>query len=159
FPIIDADSHVWEPHTIWEKYLDRDYRILARSSFWYEENDGIATAILNGQPAKPLGTSKINRHAIWRPGMTPEDVGALDPTIAHEDNPGASDAKARLRDMDALSIDQALLFPTLFAEYFPAIENPDVAHALARAYNDWIWDFSRAAPRRLLAIAVLPLQD
>jgi len=47
----------------------------------------------------------------------------------------------------------------LFAEYFPAIENPDVAYALARAYNDWIWDFTRKAPKRLVPVAVLPLQD
>lgn len=159
FPVIDADSHVFEPTAIWEEYLDRDYRVPARTAFWYEEADGITTVILNGQPAKRLNASKINRQAIWRPGMRPEDIGALDPTVAHPPNPGASDARARLQDMDALGIDQAVLFPTLFAEYFPAIENPDVAHALARAYNDWIWEFSRAAPKRLLPVAVLPLQD
>src|SRR2546429_535884 len=35
---------------------------------------------------------------------------------------------------------------------------PDVAYALARAYNDWIADFCKAAPRRLFAAAILPLQ-
>jgi len=159
FRVVDADSHILEPTTIWEKYLDREYRTPARSAFWYEDCDGIITAILNGQPAKPLNTSKINRQAIWRPGMKPEDIGALDPTIPHPTNPGASNPKARVRDMDALGIDRAVLFPTLFAEYFPAVENPDVAYALARAYNDWIWDFSRQAPRRLVPVAVLPLQD
>jgi predicted TIM-barrel fold metal-dependent hydrolase len=159
FPVVDADSHVFEPAEIWTKYLDRDYRVPARSAFWYEEVDGVTTVILNGLPAKPLNASKINRQAIWRPGMKPEDIGALDPSVPHATNPGAADAKARLRDMDALGIDQAVLFPTLFAEYFPAIENPDVAYALARAYNDWIWDFSRRAPKRLFPVAVLPLQD
>jgi predicted TIM-barrel fold metal-dependent hydrolase len=159
FPIIDADSHVFEPTAIWERYLDRGYRTLARSVFWYEQEDGITTVILNGQPARPLNAGKINRQAIWRPGTKPEDIGALDPNVAHPTNHGASDARARLADMDALGIDQAILFPTLFAEYFPAIENPDVAHALARAYNDWIWDFSRKAPERLIPIAILPLQD
>jgi uncharacterized protein len=159
FPVMDADSHVWEPTAVWEKYLDRDYRVLARSAFWYEDIDGVATVILNGRPGKALNCSKINRQTIWRPGMKPEDIGALDPSIAHPTNPGASDPTARLRDMDALGIDQALLFPTLFGEYFPAIDSPDVAYALARAYNDWIWDFARRAPRRLLPTAVLPLQD
>lgn len=159
FPVIDADSHVFEPTAIWEKYLDRDYRVPARSAFWYEEVDGITTIILNGKPAKPLGMSKINRQAIWRPGMRPEDIGALDPSVSHPTNPGAADPKARLKDMDALGIAQAVLFPTLFGEYFPAIENPDVAYALARAYNDWIWDFARTAPKRLIPVAVLPLQD
>ncbi len=159
FPVIDADSHVFEPAAIWEKYLDREYRVLARSAFWYDEADGITTVILNGKPAKSLNASKINRQAIWRPGMQPEDIGALDPSVAHPTNPGAADPKARLRDMDTLGIDQAVLFPTLFGEYFPAIENPDVADALARAYNDWVWDFARTAPQRLIPTAVLPLQD
>src|SRR6202158_6106785 len=159
FAILDADSHVFEPATIWTDYLDRAYRVLARSVFCYEEGDGRPTVILNGKPAKPMNVSRLNRQAIWRPGMQPEDIGALDPDVAHPINPGAADPRARLRDMDAMGIDQAVLFPTLFAEYFPAIENPDVAYALARAYNDWIWDFSRKAPKRLLPVAVLPLQD
>lgn len=58
-----------------------------------------------------------------------------------------------------MGIDKALLFPTLFAEYFPIIENPDAAFALARAYNDWIIDFCGAAPQRLFPAAVLPMQD
>ena len=58
-----------------------------------------------------------------------------------------------------MGIDQALLFPTLFGEYFPAVENPDLALALSRAYNDWIADFCKEAPQRLFAAAVLPLQD
>ena len=159
FPVIDADSHVFEPTEIWEEYLDRHYRPVARSAFWYEEADGVTTAILNGQPAKPLNIGRINRQAIWRPGMKPEDIGALDPHVSHPINPGAADPTVRLRDMDALGIEQAVLFPTLFAEYFPAIENPDVAFALARAYNDWIWEFSRRARKRLIPVAVLPLQD
>ena len=160
FPVIDADSHVFEPAAIWEKYVERSYRPLAKSAFWYETGEtGTPTVILNGRTAKPMNVSKINRQAIWRPGMKPEDVGALDPDIAHETNPGASDPKARLRDMDALGVDQAILFPTLFAEYFPMIENPDVAAALARAYNQWIWDFSQKSPRRLVPVAVLPIQD
>lgn len=161
FPVIDADSHVLEPRAIWEDYLDRSYRTLARSVFWHERKGeaGVPTTILNGKPAKPMNLSRINRQAIWRPGLRPEDIGSLNPEADHPINPGAEDPRARLKDMDEIGVDQALLFPTLFAEYFPMVENPDVAHALARAYNDWIWDFSRKAPKRLVPVAVLPIQD
>src|SRR5581483_7372016 len=54
--------------------------------------------------------------------------------------------------------DRALLFPTLFAEHFPLVENPDVAWALARAYNDWLLHFATADPHRLIPVAVLPMQ-
>jgi predicted TIM-barrel fold metal-dependent hydrolase len=61
--------------------------------------------------------------------------------------------------MDTLGIDKALLFPTLFAEYFPVVDNPDVASALARAYNDWIYDFTSGTRDRLIPAMVLPTQD
>ena len=158
--VFDCDSHVLEPTDIWTKYLDADYRISARSAFWHEVDDlGGPLTILNGKQAKEMNPGPLNRQAIWRPGMKPEDIGALDPTVRHPITPGAQDPTARLKDMDAMGVDQALLFPTLFAEYFPIVENPDAAFALARAYNDWIADFCSAAPRRLVPAAVLPLQD
>ena len=72
---------------------------------------------------------------------------------------GASNPQARLADMDAMGIDQAFLYPTWFAEGFFLVRDPDTAYALARAYNDWIADFCKAAPDRLFAAAMLPLQD
>ena len=72
---------------------------------------------------------------------------------------GAWEPQARLRDMDAMGVDQALLYPTWFAEGFPLVKDPDVAYALARAYNNWIADFCAAAPDRLFAAAMIPLQN
>jgi len=158
--VFDCDSHVLEPVDIWAKYLDADYRIMARSAFWHEVDElDVPVTILNGKQAKEMNPGPLNRQAIWKPGMKPEDIGALDPTVRHPITPGAQDPQARLKDMDAMGIDKALLFPTLFAEYFPIIENPDAAFALARAYNDWIIDFCGAAPQRLFPAAVLPMQD
>jgi predicted TIM-barrel fold metal-dependent hydrolase len=39
------------------------------------------------------------------------------------------------------------------------VRDPDIAQALARAYNDWIADFCAKAPQRLFAAAMLPLQN
>jgi predicted TIM-barrel fold metal-dependent hydrolase len=39
------------------------------------------------------------------------------------------------------------------------VHDPDVAYALARAYNNWIADFCAAAPDRLFATAMVPLQN
>jgi predicted TIM-barrel fold metal-dependent hydrolase len=159
-PVIDVDSHVYEPAAIWERYLERDYRVAARSAFWHEVDDlGIETTVLNGRRARSLQRSAINRQACWQPGMTPTDIGRLDPEVRHPVTPGAQDPTARLADMDLMGVERALLFPTLFAEHFPLIENPDVAWALARAYNDWLFDFTTANSRRLLPVAVLPLQE
>ena len=72
---------------------------------------------------------------------------------------GASDPDARRADMDEMGVDQTIVYPTVFTEYLPLVENPDVAAALARAYNDWIWEFCSGGTARLIPVAVLPLQS
>jgi predicted TIM-barrel fold metal-dependent hydrolase len=122
------------------------------------DGDGNRTIVLNGAPAKDLNRSKIVRQAVWRPGMTAKDVGALDPGASRPLTPGASDAKARLADLDAMGVDQQVMFPTLFGEYLPQVTGDQEAITLARAYNDWVWDLASAGEGRLHPAAVLPLQ-
>jgi uncharacterized protein len=158
--VFDADSHVFEPAEIWTEHLEPEYRVAARTAFYFTQDaDGLCTVILNGRPAPAVSSSRLNRRAIWRPAMTPEEIGRLDPSKPYPINPGAHDPAARLRDMDAIGVDKALLFPTLFAEYLPAVENPDLAYALCRAYNGWIAEFCKSSPERLFPVGVLPMQD
>jgi predicted TIM-barrel fold metal-dependent hydrolase len=159
FAVFDGDSHVVEPHELWTKYLDPEYRTLGKSALWREEGKLGSYLKVNGKVFRDKMNSNIPRHAIWKPGMKWEDVGGLDPNVRHAPAAGASNAEARLSDMDAMGIDQALLYPTWFAEGFHLVEDPDVAYALARAYNDWIADFCEAAPTRLFAASMVPLQN
>jgi predicted TIM-barrel fold metal-dependent hydrolase len=159
FPVFDADSHVVEPRELWDKYLDPEFRTLGKHALWREEGTNGSYLKVNGKIFRDPMNSNIPRHAIWRPAMTWEQVGQLDPNRRHPMTEGASNPAARLKDMDAMGIDQAFLYPTWFAEGFHLIEDPDVAYALARAYNDWIADFCKAAPGRLFAAAMIPLQN
>jgi len=159
FPVFDADSHVVEPPELWNKYLEPDYRTLGKHALWREQGAHNSYLKVNGKVFRDTMNSNIPRHAIWKPGMTWDNVGELDPARCHPMTPGASDPKARLHDMDAMGVDQAMLYPTWFAEGFHLVEDPDVAYALARAYNNWSADFCSAAPKRLFAAAMLPLQN
>jgi predicted TIM-barrel fold metal-dependent hydrolase len=159
FVVFDSDSHVVEPAALWETYLEPEFRPLGKHALWREEGKHGSYLKVNGKMFRDTGNSNIPRHAIWRPGMTWDKVGELDPARRHPMTPGASDPHARLRDMDAMGIDQAFLYPTWFGEGFDLVEDPDVAYALARAYNNWIADFCGAARDRLFAAAILPLQN
>ncbi len=159
FTVFDSDSHVVEPRKLWEEYLDPEYRILGKSALWRERGKSNSYLKVNGKVFRDASNSNIPRHAIWKPGMTWDSVGGLDPDVIHSEIEGASDPEARIADMDAMGVDQAFLYPTWFAEGFHLVEDPDVAYALARAYNDWIADFCGAAPGRLFAAAMVPLQD
>ena len=157
FEVFDSDSHVVEPRELWEKYLEPEYRVLGKHALWREEGRFDSYLKINGQVFRDNGNPNIPRHAIWKPGMTWDSVGDLDPDIRHPESEGASDPEARIRHMDAMGIDQAFLYPTWFAEGFHLVEDPDVSYALARAYNDWIADFCQVAPDRLYAAAMVPL--
>ena len=159
FAVFDSDSHVVEPPELWEKYLEPEYRTLGRHALWRQEGTNSSYLKINGEVFRDTANPNLPRHAIWRPGMTWDSIGEMDPKIRHPMTEGASNPRARLADMDAMGIDQTLLYPTWFAEGFPLVRDPDTAYALARAYNNWIADFCAVAPDRLFATAVLPLQD
>jgi predicted TIM-barrel fold metal-dependent hydrolase len=159
FAVFDSDSHVVEPRDVWEQYLEPEYRTLGKFALWREEGEYSSYLKVNGKMFRDTMNCNIPRHAIWKPGMTWDQVGDLDPNRRHAMNEGASNPQARLRDMDAMGVDQTFLYPTWFAEGFHLIEDPDVAYALARAYNNWIADFCKAAPDRLFAAAMIPLQN
>ncbi len=156
--VFDSDSHVVEPPELWTKYLEPEYRTLGKYALWRAEGTWGSYLQINGKVFRDTMNSNIPRHAIWRPGLSWRQIGELDPRVRHPMTSGGSDPEARLKDMDAMGVDQAFLYPTWFAEGFHLVENPDVAYALARAYNNWIADFCAAAPGRLFAAAMLPLQ-
>jgi predicted TIM-barrel fold metal-dependent hydrolase len=68
------------------------------------------------------------------------------------------DAEEVLADMDVEGIDTMVLFPTLGLN-LGMIREADYAAALARAYNNWVYDYRQAAPDRLRAVAMLATQD
>ncbi|HSD11076.1 MAG TPA: amidohydrolase family protein [Candidatus Binatia bacterium] len=149
---IDADGHVAEPSVVWEKYTEpafRDRVIQIRPNPGAPDDlwiDGVnltsgtlnvaATCIPGG-----LADAEISRRARW------QDVPRA-----------ASDPRARLEVMDQEGIDVAVLYPTLWLLYGD-IHDPLVAAAACRAYDDWIADFCRTDPRRLFAVAPMPIQS
>ena len=147
------------PPTSGTSYVDRDYRALAKQALWREEGETGAYLKINGKVFRDAGNPNIPRHAIWQPGMTWQSIGELDPDERHPLTPGVLGPGARLLHMDLMGVDQAFLYPTWFAEGFPLVEDPDVAHVLARAYNDWVADFCSFSPHRLFAAAILPFQN
>ena len=58
-----------------------------------------------------------------------------------------------------MGVDQAFLYPTWFAEGFLLVQRSGHRVCAGAAYNDWIADFCKAAPQRLFAAAMLPLQN
>jgi hypothetical protein len=81
-------------------------------ALWREEGKLGSYLKVNGEMFRDVENVNIPSHAIWRPGMTWEAIGELDPNIRHPMNEAAWNPEARLRDMDTIGVDQAFLYPT-----------------------------------------------
>jgi uncharacterized protein len=89
-------------------------------------------------------------------------IGAREGTVSvlikyAEGRAGGFDPHARIPDMDAEGIDAAFLYPSL-GLFLGAVEDPELAAAICRAYNRWLADYCRPYPDRLFGVAMLPMQ-
>jgi predicted TIM-barrel fold metal-dependent hydrolase len=167
YPVFDCDAHINDPLEIWDKYVEADYRDLVKQSYWNTPGGAILNgrAMVTGGHDAPREKININGITIGGPGadkrvqrrlmrmrLTPEQCQYLD-------HRGAYDPHARVKELDIMGIDQVLVIPTMMVNYFPFIENVDGAYALARAYNNWAYDWCRTDPDRLHPAALLPIQN
>jgi predicted TIM-barrel fold metal-dependent hydrolase len=140
--VIDADGHVEENLAGLVEQIPPSMRDIALQ--FVGESHGHVTYKLEGR--------------LWR-SLYPFPGGLTNHVRAGgARQEGGRDPKVRLQVLDDEGIDAAVLYPSV-GMMFALIENPDLAAALCRAYNDWLADYCRADPRRLLGTALLPQQD
>ena len=71
----------------------------------------------------------------------------------------APDPETWLKAMDDGGMEQAVLFGSAMAFNISLIWEPDVAIAVAKAYNQFLYEEFLSASPRLKGVAILPLQD
>ena len=115
----------------------------------YKPEDGMSDWVVEDRVMGPWGCSTAaqasgNAWAIERGGALEVDV--LRPTTA----------ELRLADMDRDGVEASIMYgpPDPFF-----IDDPEIRHATFRAFNDWVLEFEKAAPERLVAVAQLDYLD
>jgi predicted TIM-barrel fold metal-dependent hydrolase len=126
---IDADGHVHEPDVMFDEYLDPEFRPRTRGFALNAANN--RRFIVDGVDHPPF----------------PKEISVRKPMVAEN----------RLKVLDKERIQTAVLFPSaaLVATYLDA----PFARAVAKAYNDWIADYTRPYADRLRFAAPLALHD
>ena len=142
YAVIDLDGHVFEPDTLWDEHLDPAYK--SRRPQLRIDERGTTRYEIDGRLIPP-GTGR----GAWAP------EGIMEATT-HRD--GGIDPKARLADMDAEGIDQAVLYGAASLGFY-ALDDADYALALCRAYHDWLADYCATDSDRLKGAAMLPVQS
>src|SRR5579883_371738 len=146
FKILDSDMHVMEPADLWVEYTDAQFQDQAPRGLerWVRD---LAMVDKDGNP--------------W--GRPPEPKGPRGGHKFHDDQVRYKDDQARgwtntvqLEAMDREGIDVAILYPTRGLHTLARGDlKPDLAAALARAYNDWMYDFCSADRSRLIGVGMI----
>ncbi len=157
--VADSDMHVLEPPDLWQRYIDPAFR-----------------------HAAPVGLTelprdmrvKVKSHIVLRLGRVRPAAAGVAAWSAEQNRIYAAaeargwDAGSQIEAMDTEGLDRAVLFPSrglfvlgLDSPQMMGIDGlePDFAAAIARAYNDWLHDFCRTDPVRLLGAAMVAPHD
>ena len=137
---VDADTHLYEPPGTWRDRLPHRYRDQAPSLV--EIGDG-RMFFEYGAKLFPTMPNHPGFGAIYAPGGTATKE-VCDPT-------------ARVARMDHDGVDVQVLYPTLALNGANQVDEPELAEALAQAYNEYAAEFAAFAPDRLVPAMVAPV--
>jgi predicted TIM-barrel fold metal-dependent hydrolase len=149
YRVIDADTHVYYPKDMWERWLPAQFRERAPRVVEHAQG-GDAWLMDPAKPPEPLGLTvslgKGYEGMKWF-GYRYEDI-----------RPGCYDPRARLADMDYDGVDAQVIFSdNRTMGQVMASPDREFHFACVRAYNDWLADeFCAADPERLVGLAQLP---
>ena len=146
-PVIDADGHLVEPPLVWQDYAEpafRDLVIQVRRS-----ERGLDQLWVEGRRSGANPAPSCIPGALSDPGT---------PVTWDDLLPGGYDPTARLAVLEEEGLARGVFFPSIYL-LSGDIQDPAVAAANARAYNNWVADFCATNPSRLFAFGIAPLQD
>ncbi len=159
--VVDVDGHVAEPITeIMDQYLDpafkdRPLRLLNdENGLEYLEINGKKSSLVQGGTGLGVDAGKAFGAENYEAFFTPGAVHYYDGMIPASNQP---DARAAWHNKEG--IDKALFYPTLGLGWEDECEEPKVASAYARAYNNWVIDFCKSYPDSHFPVAHIPTRD
>ncbi len=149
FRVLDSDMHIMEPPDLWQRYTDAEFRDRAPHGLMEMVRD----LRLADPSGKPWGSSPVPSVPN---GRQPGRNFRLDEVRYKSHHARGWTPEVQLEGMDVEGIDVAMLYPSrgLHTLSVPNLE-PRLAAALARAYNDWLHDFCRLAPDRLVGVGMV----
>jgi predicted TIM-barrel fold metal-dependent hydrolase len=148
-PVIDADSHKCENPVVFLDHVDARFR--RRISFVRDRYGEQRIRILDRDP-------RSGAPDLARLFLQPEGWGKGTYRPYHETTLGGLFNRVRLAHMDREGIDHQVVYGSV-ALAFGSVIDPELAVALCRAYNDYVFADCEPHRSRLHPVAVLPLQD
>ncbi|MBI3249495.1 MAG: amidohydrolase [Deltaproteobacteria bacterium] len=148
--VISADSHMTEPGDLWVERLDRKYRDTAPRVIKNEKTSGAPYQFV-APGIHPLTVA--GAFAAGRRG------DALREHMKHgyeAARPGGWDPVERLKDQDIDGVVAEVLYSSLGIVLLD-MKDVELQQACLRVYNDWLAEFCRHDPQRLIGIGLYTL--
>jgi len=154
--IIDADTHLTEPHDLWIK---RAPAALRERVPQVKMHDGQMSWVIDGN--KSIGTGAHPSSAILKDGSK---VRSLDKFMAlqlADVHLGSSQVKERLAAMDETGIYAQIVYPNIlgFGGQASAKVDPALRLSCVQIYNDAMAEMQEESGLRLFPMALLPWWD
>ena len=151
YKVIDSDMHIIEPIDLWQRYIDPKFKDQAPRG----SADRVADLDLIGADGKLWGRNPKNVKNWGQQRRRGDNFKRNQERYKPYEDMGWT-GEAQLQGMDAEGIDIAVIYPSrgLFALTVPDLE-PRFAAAIARAYNDWLYDFCAPDRKRLIGAGMI----
>ena len=155
-PYIDVDGHILEPADLWLNYIEPKYR--DRTLKIAEDEHGLEYLSVDGKPSwfaqggtlGALGAIGQDVNPFLEPGKIKWEDALL---------PGGYDPHERVKVMDEEGIGKSMVYPSLGLVWEADCTDPALAAANCRAYNNWVFDFCKPYPDRLIPVTHIPTLD
>jgi predicted TIM-barrel fold metal-dependent hydrolase len=154
--VIDADTHLTEPHDLWTK---RAPAALRERVPQVKLHQGQMSWVIDGD--KSIGTGAHPSSAILKDGSK---VRVLDQFLKlqfADVHPGSSQVKERLGVMDQTGIYAQIVYPNIlgFGGQAAAKVDPALRLSCVEIYNDAVAEMQQESGQRLFPMALLPWWD
>ncbi len=150
FSVFDSDMHIMEPPDLWERYIAPEFRSIAPRGRTSDNVRDLGVIFPDGEPNARVTGGVPHR------GHNYEKNQELDRDHARR----GWGPDVQLEAMNVEGIDVAVLYPS---RGLVVLTHPDrdrrFAAAIARAYNDWLFDFCQTDTARLLGAGMISVYD
>ena len=156
--VVDSDSHILEPASMWRDYIDPAYRSRAMGieldelGLEYLDIDGKMSSGYSGGALGRIAAVEKDRDWIEEHSLLPYAEAA---TLA----PGAAYPAERIKHLAEEGVDKTFLFPSLGLGWEAECEDAEISDAYCRAYNRWLVDFCKDHPDQLFPVAHVSVRE
>jgi uncharacterized protein len=149
FKVLDSDMHILEPANLWQRYINKKFKHLAPVGTTDHVRDlrlvGPDGLAWGRPPDLPAGTLPPPGHIFYK-----------NQKLFRRHYERGWTAQVQLDAMDEEGIDLAILYPSRGLNVLSISDlDREFAAALARAYNDWLYEFCQADPHKLVGAGMI----